>query len=129
MDDINILYLKNILNETCEWRKINPKYLLLKPVFDYYISEDGRLYNASKHMYIAPDIDNRENKGKGYKRYVIVSYDSKGEIKRKKYPASKLVALHFLPHIKGKDKVLYKDGDRSNINKSNLYFGDIYMIH
>ena len=86
--DKTIQYLKEELHDESNWKAINPEYLSLEPAVEYYISDDGRLFNSYKRKFVMPDIDKREDKGKGYKRYVILSYDKNGDYKRKKYPAA-----------------------------------------
>ena len=42
---------------------------------------------------------------------------------------SRLVAYHFIPKPVGKDIVIFRDGDPTNCDKSNLYWGDNWDVH
>lgn len=110
--------LKNIYNEYKEWKCVN---IGKKLYYDYYICEDGRLYNASTDTFIKPFSDKRD-KCKNYQRYNLYTNKSSKDIIH--IAASRLVALHFLHHEENKNIVLFHDGNYQNINKDNLYWGD-----
>lgn len=110
--------LKEVYNETKRWTKVD---IGKKLYYDYYICEDGRLYNGSADVFVKPFQDKRD-KNIGYLRYNL--YVGKKNTDIIHYSAARLVAHHFLPIIEGKDIVLYKDGNRENVDVSNLYFGD-----
>ena len=121
-DGINVL--KNHYNETKEWKEI--KLNNIKLFYRYFICEDGRLYNASTDSFVKPFIDNRNDDNHyGYLRYNL--YIGKNITDIIHIAAARLVAEYFIPkQNKSYDVVIYKDGDYSNIDKSNLYWGDRY---
>lgn len=117
-----ISVLKNIYHETKEWRLVHIEEPLY---YTYYICEDGRLYNGTTDSFVKPYGDNRKNKSyEGYLRFSLYRSKSVSDIMH--YSAARLVALHFIPKPEGKDNVIYRDNNYSNIDRSNLYWGDNY---
>lgn len=112
--------LREIHHETKEWKKVvlEDTYLY----YDYYICEDGRLFNATTNSFLVPFIDKRPSKAENYKRYNL--YTSKLIKDVIHVSTGRLVALHFIPRPEGKNIVLYLDNDLSNVDRSNLCWGD-----
>jgi len=76
----------------------------------YLIYDDGRVYNKKRKIIMKTGKDK-----KGYERVGL----SKNGIK-KKFNIHRLVALHYLDKIEGKDYVDHIDGNKLNNNVSNL---------
>lgn len=114
--------LRDIFKETKEWKKVELSNRKL--YYDYYICEDGRLFNGTTGAYVQPFKDKRDG-NYGNLRYNL--YYDKGVKDIIKYSANRLVARYFLPEPPlGKTLVLFKDRDHSNLHYSNLYWGDEY---
>lgn len=114
--------LRDIFKETKEWKKVELSNQKL--YYDYYICEDGRLFNGTTGAYVQPFKDKRDG-NYGNLRYNL--YYDKGAKDIIKYSANRLVARYFLPEPPlGKTLVLFKDRDHSNLHYSNLYWGDEY---
>ena len=78
---------------------------------NYQISNFGRVFSKSKNIYLS---QNRTN-GNGYK---IINMITNG--KRTNYYIHRLVAIHFLDKIDGKNIVDHIGHDKSNNHVSNL---------
>ena len=117
---INVL--KDVYHETKEWVKID---IGVKLYYDYYICEDGRVFNGTTNAFVKPFEDKRE-RNDGYLRHNL--YTGKSISDTIHFATGRLVALHFIPKPKGKDIVLYNDGDFRNVDKSNLSWGDNYDV-
>ena len=76
----------------------------------YLIYDDGRVYNKKRKIIMKPF----KHKG-GYEQ---VNLCING--KKKQFYIHRLVALHYLPKIEGKDFVDHIDGNKSNNHISNL---------
>lgn len=123
--------LRKKYNENKIWKQVSIKNIRL--YYDYYICEDGRLYNSTTDNFIKPEIDSRDNKHKfGYKRYSLYTnkMDTTKEQKeyRIKIGVARLVALHFIPMQPNKNKIIFKDCNWENCNRDNLYWGDQYDV-
>jgi hypothetical protein len=119
--DNGVKALTNIHKETKEWCKID---IGLKLYYDYYICEDGRLYNSTTDSFIKPFKDPRNKDYLRYNLYVTKKMDDVIHV-----AVSRLVAYHFIPKPEGKDIVIFRDGDPTNCDKENLYWGDNWDIH
>lgn len=117
-----ITVLREVYHETKEWVKID---IGVKLYFDYYICEDGRVYNGTTNSFIKPFEDKRV-RNEGYLRHNFYIGKTSNDIIH--FATGRLVALHFIPKPKGKDIVLYNDGDFRNVDKSNLSWGDNYDV-
>ena len=115
---INVL--RDVFHETCAWKHVELDDIKL--YYEYYISEDGRLFNATTGSFVEPFLDKRPDKGRDYKRFNLYYGKSSREIIH--VSAARLVAMNFLNKIDGKDLVLYRDGNRNNVSAENLYYGD-----
>lgn len=115
--------LKSKYHETAEWVKVELDDVNL--YYDYYICEDGRLYNSSTDAFVKPFKDNRE-RNKDFLRYNL--YIGKNVTDVIHFAASRLVALHFIPKPECKDIVMFVDGDTQNIHKDNLSWGDRWDV-
>lgn len=118
--DNGLKALINIHNETKEWCKVD---IGLKLYYDYYICEDGRLYNSTTDSFIKPFKDPRN---KDYLRYNLYTGKSVNDVTH--VSVSRLVAYNFIPKPIGKDIVIFRDGDPTNCNKDNLYWGDNWDV-
>ena len=114
--------LKDFYGETMEWKCINEVYNLY---YEYYISEDGRLFNGTTGQFVKPFADKRE-RNKGYLRYNLYRSKDVNDIMKK--AASRLVAEVFIQKPDDKDIVILIDGDNNNLKKENLYWGDNYDL-
>lgn len=119
--DDGVSVLRNIYHETVEWKPVNIEGVRF--IYSYYVSEDGRLYNSTTDSFIVPFADGRES-NKGYLRYTLY-LDKRNTVH---VSVSRLVALHYLEKPVGKDIVIFKDGDSTNVTKSNLVWGDRWDI-
>lgn len=84
----------------------------------YYITEDGRCYNAATHRFLNGTIHMR-----GFREYVLPLRNAEGKIyKHKKTYAHNLVAEAFLPKPKTDQKlyIIHKDGNKLNNHVDNL---------
>ena len=77
----------------------------------YGVSSDGKVFTFKQGR----NREVKQHEHKGYKRVFLFN-----ENKRKSFFVHRLVALHFIPAIVGKDWVNHKDGDKSNNDFSNL---------
>lgn len=110
--------LKELHHETAEWKKVDIGKNLH---YDYYICEDGRLFNATTNSFIVPFKDYRNDEYARYNLYI----NSKQAIH---YSVSRLVAVHFVPKPYGKDIVIFKDRQCDNVHFSNLIWGDRWDV-
>lgn len=114
--------LTEYFHETKEWRKVEIEEKKL--YYNYYICEDGRLFNATTASYVLPFKDSRDG-NYGYLRYNL--YYGKTIKETIHVAASRLVALHFIPvHPDNKDVVLFIDRDHDNLHYKNLQWGDAW---
>jgi len=119
--DKGITALINIHHETKEWEKVD---IGTKLYYEYYICEDGRLYNSNTDSFIKPFKDPRN---KDYLRYNLYYDKSSSDVMHAS--VSRLVAFHFIPKPEGKDIVIFRDGNPTNCDKSNLYWGDNWDVN
>ena len=113
-------YINSSLNINKEWKKVKLDDIEL--LYDYYICEDGKLYNGTTFSIVKPFLDERN---KGMQRYALYLSNKK----TKKINCNRLVAIHFIPdHPDGKDIVYYRDGDVNNNHYTNLSWGDRYDV-
>lgn len=115
--------LREVFHETKEWCKVDVGQKLY---YDYYICEDGRLFNGNTSAFVLPFKDNRK-KNENYLRYNLYIGKTSRDVIH--YSAARLVALHFIVKPEGKDIVIYKDCNNLNIDRRNLYWGDNYDVH
>jgi len=78
---------------------------------NYLIYNDGRVYSKTKNKFMKSTLD----KKKGY--YIVSLYKNK---KYKSFRIHRLVALHYLERVEGKDEVDHIDRDKTNNHVSNL---------
>ena len=111
--------LRDGFGETLDWKLVNiPE---TKLYFEYYICEDGRLFNGTTGSYVKPFVDKRPG---NYNNLRYNLYIGKHIDEIIHYSASRLVALHYIPvHPDDKELVLFKDRDHSNLHYSNLFLG------
>ncbi|WP_419790689.1 NUMOD4 domain-containing protein [Staphylococcus chromogenes] len=76
----------------------------------YKISNHGRVWSCKKNQFIKPN-----NNGNGYHRISLYKNGA-----TKSMYIHRLVGLHFLPLIKGKELINHIDENRSNNHVSNL---------
>ena len=80
----------------------------MKKIYEnYYITEDGKLFNDKKQM--------KTYKGERYEK-VVLKINGKATSKY----IHRLVAEAFIPNANNKPTVNHKDGDKMNNNVSNL---------
>lgn len=124
LDNIMVLTGLDILREVYKdfkiWKHINIPDIKL--YYDYYVCEDGRVFNGTTGQFIVPFKDKRYG---NYDNLRYSLYYGKSLKERLHYGANRLVAIHFLPtKPDNKDLVLFKDRDHSNLHYSNLFWGD-----
>ena len=73
---INVL--RDVFHETCDWKHVELDGVKL--YYEYYVSEDGRLFNATTGSFVEPFLDKRPDKGKDYKRFNLYYGKSSKEI-------------------------------------------------
>ena len=83
----------------------------IKDYPNYLIYEDGRVYSKKYKRFMKPHL----NKQTGY--YIVDLYKDN---KRKKFPIHRLIALHYLSLVDGKDMVDHIDQNKTNNDISNL---------
>ena len=77
---------------------------------NYLIYDDGRVYNKKYNRFLKPWKDR-----KGYYNVQLSKNNEKKSIR-----IHRLVGLHYLPKIEGKDYLDHRDGDKINNNLNNL---------
>ena len=82
----------------------------IKGFENYYIDEDGNIYDKNKKLMTSKWIDNT-----GYYQIVL-----RKDGKRKYLRIHRLVALQFIPNPDGLPQVNHKDGNKLNNNIDNL---------
>lgn len=82
----------------------------IKGFENYYIDEDGNIYNKNKKLMAGKWIDNT-----GYYQIVL-----RKDGKRKHLRIHRLVALQFIPNPDRLPQVNHKDGNKLNNNINNL---------
>jgi hypothetical protein len=85
----------------------------IKGFEDYFISEDGKVYNKENF-----EIKQRKSSN-GYMRFNVRTKTTKYE-KPKTLTTHRAVAEAFIPIIKDKPYINHKDGDKTNNNVNNL---------
>lgn len=116
--------LKNKYGENLRWLRVYIPNITL--YYDYYICEDGRLYNGTTDSFVHPFEDKRP-RNDGYLRYNL--YYGKNVNELIHISASRLVAMHFITiHPDNKDVVMFNDGNPKNIHYKNLSWGDRYDV-
>ena len=112
-------YIRDILKDDKDWRPVVVDNVKL--YYDYYICEDGRLFNATTYNLVKPFIN------KGYLKYNL--YTSKSAYDMKNVSVSRLVANAFIEVIHpDKNFVIFNDGNVQNTHYTNLSWGDIYDV-
>lgn len=116
--------LRNKYGETSQWLKVYLPDVTL--YYDYYICEDGRLYNGTTDSFVVPFEDKRL-RNDGYLRYNLYYGKNTNDIIH--MSASRLVAMHFITvHPANKDVVMFNDNNPKNIHYKNLSWGDRYDV-
>jgi hypothetical protein len=83
--------------------------------FNYYVTDDGRVWSEKSHKYMAT----REDRN-GYLKVVLVSSETP-EGKRHRYSVHRLVLENFCPIENMENfQVNHKDGDKTNNKLENL---------
>jgi len=77
---------------------------------NYLVSLDGKVYN-SKGLCMS-----QKNDSKGFYKMINLSFQGK----KKMFLVHRLVALAYIPIIKGKEQVNHKDGNKKNNHADNL---------
>jgi hypothetical protein len=78
---------------------------------NYLIYEDGRVYSKNKNKFMKPQFNNHN----GYYKLNLCK-----DGKKKPFLIHRLVALHYIPLIDGKDMVDHIDQNKTNNDISNL---------
>jgi len=76
---------------------------------NYLIYNDGRVYSKNKNKFLKPYISD------GYHRIRLINNDG-----TKCFRVHRLVALHYIPLVEGKDQVDHIDRNKTNNHISNL---------
>lgn len=116
-------YINHFMDiDVTRWKRVNIGKPLL---YEYYISDNGVLFNGSTYSIVQPFKDNR-SMNNDYLRFTL--YLSDGDSIH--YSASRMVAIHFIgkPFLDKKDNVYFKDGNTQNLNYTNLAWGDRYDV-
>lgn len=80
--------------------------------FDYYVTDDGRVYSDVSKKFLSPQLDKN-----GYEKVVMTSTDGK----RHRYSVHRLVMENFNPvENMSQLQVNHKDGNKRNNNLDNL---------
>lgn len=77
---------------------------------DYLIYDDGLVFSEKRNIFLKPRINRN-----GYEMVILYKNG-----KKKFFNIHRLVALHYLPKIEGKDIVDHIDGNKLNNNVNNL---------
>lgn len=78
----------------------------------YFITEDGKCYNQNTDKY----LKGQENSKNGYFSYNLTMPDGS----KKRCYAHRMVAIAYLPQIKGKNQINHIDGNKLNNSVDNL---------
>jgi hypothetical protein len=78
---------------------------------NYLIYDDGRVFSKKSNKYLKPSNNNNA----GYFKVVLCKNNN-----TKNFTIHRLVALHYLNKIEGKDYVDHIDGNKLNNNVNNL---------
>ena len=115
-------YLKDIIQLDVEWKRVDIGIELL---FEYYISDDGILFNGTTFTIVKPFEDHRDP-SRVYYRYNLYLKDKTVM----HYSVARLVAIMFLgyPEDDSKDQVYFKDDNTRNWKYTNLAWGDRYDV-
>lgn len=108
-------YISTVINDDHRWKKIN--ILNVDLYFEYFISDDGRVFNGTTFKLIKPFCDPRNKNLMRYNLYTSVDQTIK-------ISAGRLVAMHFINKIEGKDIVYFKDGNCTHCTVDNIAWGD-----
>jgi hypothetical protein len=111
----NLIWVND--NELCDYRVKKQKEIMLNGELKdyveikdqggyYYINKEGKIYSFYKNMYVKPHITSH-----GYLEIRLANGTHK---------VHRLVALTFIPTIKGKHLVNHKDGNKQNCHVDNL---------
>lgn len=80
--------------------------------FNYYVTDDGRVYSEISHKFLSPQLDKN-----GYEKVAMISTDGK----RHRYSVHRLVLENFNPvENMSQLQVNHKDGDKRNNALKNL---------
>lgn len=82
---------------------------------NYFVTEDGRVFNQDKQVYLKPHWSGNRKRNN---RYLIVSISIGGTISKRKI--HRMVAQAFIENPNNYPQVNHIDGDRSNNKVSNL---------
>jgi hypothetical protein len=115
--------LKDFYHETKRWKPVVIKKIKL--YYDYYICEDGRLYNATTDAFVKP-FKNYSGKNVEYLRFNL--YYGKTIHETIHFSVSRLVALTFLQKPKDKDCIIFIDDNHSNVSVENLQWVDRWDV-
>jgi len=77
---------------------------------DYLVYDDGHVFSKKSNIFLKP----RKNKH-GY-HHINLSKNNK----KKTFLLHRLVGLHYLPKVQGKDYIDHRDGDKLNNHVNNL---------
>ena len=77
---------------------------------DYLIYDDGRVYNKKYNKFLKP-----QKNEKGYERINLCKNN-----KIKNFKIHRLVGLHYIPKVEGKDFIDHIDGNKLNNHVNNL---------
>lgn len=123
-------YIREVLHNDRKWKKVD----VGEPLFyDYYISEDGELFNGTTYELVKPFKDSRD----GHYRFTLYldktmaaknkSLKKKTQQKPKHFSVNRVVARAFLGVPQTEEKVelvYYRDGNPENNHYTNLSWGD-----
>lgn len=80
--------------------------------FNYYVTDDGRVYSERSQKFLSPQLDKN-----GYEKVQMISIDGK----RHRYSVHRLILENFNPVDNMQYlQVNHKDGNKRNNNLSNL---------
>ena len=102
----------NLKNKNKDKSKLDGYIQMNKPYENYYINKEGQIYSLHKEKVLETYI----HKEDGYNHIGLYL----GNDKKKDFVLHQLVAEYFLPIVDGKNKIWYKDGDKTNYCVDNL---------